>query len=98
MSSPTRTRSEHLLDHPDTTRSPRPRTTKAVPLTPGLDGLDFLGVGGDALVGDDVAEVGDGGFEELALGGLTIELVLSQEGEDLSDVFGVFGVGLTEDE
>src|SRR4051794_3792875 len=38
MSSPTRTRSEHLLDHPDTTRSPRPRTTKAVPLTFGSGG------------------------------------------------------------
>src|SRR3954471_24847253 len=38
MSSPTRTRSEHLFDHPDVTRSPRPRTTKAVPLTFGSGG------------------------------------------------------------
>src|SRR3954449_11279750 len=38
MTSPTRTRSEHLLDHPDTTRSPQPRTTKAVPLTFGSGG------------------------------------------------------------
>src|SRR4051812_31360204 len=43
-----------------------------------------------------MAEVGDGGFEELALGDLAVELVLSQEGEDLSDVFIVFGVGLAE--
>src|SRR4051794_14182194 len=38
MSSPTRNRSEHLLDHPDPTRSSRPRTTKAVPLTFGSGG------------------------------------------------------------
>jgi hypothetical protein len=65
---------------------------------PGLDGLDLLGVGRNALIRDDVAEVGHGGFKELALGDLAIELVLLQEGEDLSDVFMVFGVILAEDQ
>jgi hypothetical protein len=65
---------------------------------PGLDGLDLLGVGGDALVGDDVAEIGHGGFEELALGDLAVEFVLPQEGEDLSDVFAVVLVVLAKDE
>jgi hypothetical protein len=65
---------------------------------PGLDGLDLLGVGGDALVRDDVAEIGHGGFEKLAFGDLAVEFVLPQEGEDLSDVFAVFLVILAKNE
>jgi hypothetical protein len=65
---------------------------------PGLNGLDLLGVGCDALIRDDVAKVGHGGFKELALGDLAIEFVLPQEGEDLPDVFTVFGVILAEDQ
>src|SRR3954447_7030857 len=43
---------------------------------PCFDGLHFLGVSSDALRGDDMAQVLDSGLEELAFGGLAIELVL----------------------
>jgi hypothetical protein len=65
---------------------------------PGLDGLDLLGVGSNALIRDDVAEVGHRGFKELALGDFAIELVLPQEGEDLSNMLAVVLVVLAEDE
>ena len=65
---------------------------------PGLYGLNLLGVGHDALIGDDVAQVGHGGFEELAFRDLAVEFMLPQEGEDLSDVLAVFLVIGAEDE
>src|SRR3954451_22361602 len=61
---------------------------------PCFDGLYFLGVGGDALRGDDMTQVFNSGLEELAFGGFAIELVLAEEGEDLTQVFLVVSIVL----
>jgi hypothetical protein len=61
---------------------------------PCFDGLYFLGVSGDALCRDDMAQVFDGGLEELALGCFAIELVFAEESKDLVQVFLVVGIVL----
>ena len=64
-------------------------------LGPGLDSFNLLGVCGDALGGNDVAQVFDRFLEELAFGDLAIEFMLSQEFKDLVKVLLMFEVILT---
>src|SRR3954447_20083888 len=61
---------------------------------PCFDGLYFLGVSGDALCRDDMAQVLDSGLEELTFGCFAIELVFEEESEDLVQVFMVVGIVL----
>jgi hypothetical protein len=54
---------------------------------PCFDGFYFLGVGGDTLCRDDMAQVLDSGLEKLAFGCFAIELVFAEESKDLTQVF-----------
>ena len=66
----------------------RPSGTRLRPVS---DRLDLGGIHGDAGVGDDVAEVGDGGFPEGALRAFDEQVVLLQHAEDGSKMEKVVG-------
>ena len=59
-------------------------------LRPGLNSFDLLGICGDTLGGNDVAQVFYSFLEEFAFGDLAIEFMLSQEFEDLMKVLLMF--------
>ena len=67
--------------------------TRGAGLGPVGHHLHLGGIHSDTFVGDDVAEVGDGGDPKSALGALDEELVLLQHGEHGAQVAEVVGLG-----
>ena len=75
-----------------------PHSTRRTGLRPVRHRLHLGGVHGHALLGDDVAEVGDGRHPEGALGAFDEQLVLLQHGEDSMEVSKVVGQRSTIDQ